>query len=469
MRPIYRYRTALSRSRLSQPMSLLLRHGLLRENRTIFDYGCGQGDDLVLLTNAGLSATGWDPYFRPDTKMVPSDVVNLGFVLNVIEDPLERQEALRAAWQLTQGVLAVSTMLAGQVSTSCQKAFGDGYVTSRGTFQKYYGHSELRELVRNCLGVDPVSVAPGIFLVFRDLDLREEFLFERYSNRYSGRLVLATTMQRERRVVRRPASERIEAVLREIGDLAVLRGRLPTVEEVSAASMAMLREAHVSFRHAVELCRLGTLDEQAMLESRTLRREDLLVHAASGLLRGSKVAISPGSGLGRDVRAIFATAKDFEQEARQLLFSLADATKMTACLNTAKELGKGLMDDEGRLLVANERYGEQSPEIRCYVACAAILSEVPTGPHLFRLDVRRKRVVFFHIRNAGETFPVSTSETIVDLRRQVVETLSRRRVLLRKADLHALAKRSRQRRLEAEYRAQTATEENTIFEEHPAS
>ena len=34
----------------------------------------------------GLDAVGWDPHFAPDTPKEPTDVVNLGFVINVIED-----------------------------------------------------------------------------------------------------------------------------------------------------------------------------------------------------------------------------------------------------------------------------------------------------------------------------------------------------------------------------------------------
>ena len=43
---IQRHRTAMVRYHLSQPVTLLLRHGLLAEGKSFFDYGCGKGDDL---------------------------------------------------------------------------------------------------------------------------------------------------------------------------------------------------------------------------------------------------------------------------------------------------------------------------------------------------------------------------------------------------------------------------------------
>jgi DNA phosphorothioation-associated putative methyltransferase len=44
-----RHRTALQRYALSTPMQALHRHGYLDETRTIFDYGCGKGDDVRIL------------------------------------------------------------------------------------------------------------------------------------------------------------------------------------------------------------------------------------------------------------------------------------------------------------------------------------------------------------------------------------------------------------------------------------
>ena len=43
---VHRHLTALSRSFLSAPVQALLRHDLIKESRTFFDYGCGKGDDI---------------------------------------------------------------------------------------------------------------------------------------------------------------------------------------------------------------------------------------------------------------------------------------------------------------------------------------------------------------------------------------------------------------------------------------
>ena len=54
-------RTAIRRISLSRPMALALDDGLIHQERTFFDYGCGRGDDLLRLHKMGIpvSALWW--------------------------------------------------------------------------------------------------------------------------------------------------------------------------------------------------------------------------------------------------------------------------------------------------------------------------------------------------------------------------------------------------------------------------
>jgi len=124
---VQRYLTALARTNLSAPVQLLIRHSLLTQQRTFFDYGCGRGDDVLSLSTNQYEAFGWDPHFATDGRRGPADVVNLGFVLNVIEDPAERADALHYAFGFTDGVLAVSVML--EASEKTGRTFRDGVLT----------------------------------------------------------------------------------------------------------------------------------------------------------------------------------------------------------------------------------------------------------------------------------------------------------------------------------------------------
>ena len=133
---IQRESTAMRRTSWSRPVSLGLTHNVIREDLSFFDYGCGHGDDLAGLEAMGIRAQGWDPYHRPDVARVPSDVINLGFVLNVIEDPSERADVLRSAYALATKTLIVSVRVDRSLSDA--ESFGDGVLTKRNTFQKLY-------------------------------------------------------------------------------------------------------------------------------------------------------------------------------------------------------------------------------------------------------------------------------------------------------------------------------------------
>src|SRR5262245_42050232 len=105
---VARHKTAMSRTTLSRPLATAIRDSIVTEATSIFDYGCGRGDDLRNLTALGYNVEGWDPTHRTSAIRKPADVVNLGYVVNVIEDPSERANTLRSAWQLTRRVLVVS-------------------------------------------------------------------------------------------------------------------------------------------------------------------------------------------------------------------------------------------------------------------------------------------------------------------------------------------------------------------------
>jgi len=109
-----RHLTALTRFGFSAPVQSLARYGFLDRSFRVFDYGCGRGDDVRGLVENGIEAGGWDPYYAADNPIAPADIVNLGFVVNVIEDFDERLEALTRAWSLAERLLVVSVMLANQ-------------------------------------------------------------------------------------------------------------------------------------------------------------------------------------------------------------------------------------------------------------------------------------------------------------------------------------------------------------------
>src|SRR4029077_14230455 len=124
---------------------------------------------------------GWDPAFRPNAPKLRAAVVNLCFVLNVIEEPSERIPPLRAAYSLAQRMLLFSTMVTGQETDAHPRPYRDGFLTKANTFQKFYAPGELERLIEETLEVEASTVGLGGGGVFRNDEDAE--LFEADRNR----------------------------------------------------------------------------------------------------------------------------------------------------------------------------------------------------------------------------------------------------------------------------------------------
>lgn len=117
--------------------------GQLRPGVAFFDYGCGQGADAADLRSLGYAAEGGNPVHRPDSGKTAADVVSLGQVLNVIEDPAERPAPLVHAFCHARRLLVVSALIRETADTERAAAFRDGVLTKRDMFQKYVEQPEL--------------------------------------------------------------------------------------------------------------------------------------------------------------------------------------------------------------------------------------------------------------------------------------------------------------------------------------
>lgn len=176
---IDRHKTALIRYELSKPVKSLIEYGLLRSCTTFFDYGCGQESDVRGLQGLGHDADGWDPVLRPEGRKREADIVNLGYVLNVIDDPAERLEALVDAFRHAKRLLVVSGLIYETVDTTTARQYGDGVLTRANTFQKFFEQQELQQFIEDALDVTAVPVALGVFYVFRDPAEHQDFISAR--------------------------------------------------------------------------------------------------------------------------------------------------------------------------------------------------------------------------------------------------------------------------------------------------
>ena len=394
---VQRHLTALTRTTISAPVQLLLRHGLLARDRSFFDYGCGRGDDIQSLASDGFSAQGWDPYFAPNNPVVESsDVVNLGFVINVIEDPAERVDALHKAFSIAKGMLSVGVMLYGPERLG--KPFRDGVMTSRGTFQKYFSQQEIKEYLELVLHQEAFMVAPGIAFIFADKELEQRFLATRYRSRSVGaRLIIASRrLERKRptaRIAKTPLVERRLAAARPILDAiwqtALELGRYPELDELTPGTQ--LGGPVATLRRAVRLIE-SAYDVTLLDRAKNARMDDLRLYMAMQRFSKRSRYRQLEERLQRDVRAFFGDYASADVAGLKLLRDAANAECILDACRHAAEDGLGWLDGDHSLQVHLALVDRLPVVLRVYVACTMILMGGLSDAVLVKIHIKSGKV-----------------------------------------------------------------------------
>ncbi|MGF1589093.1 MAG: DNA phosphorothioation-associated putative methyltransferase [Pleurocapsa sp.] len=351
---IERHKAALKRSGLSRPVRVALEADLFKSGTTFFDYGCGYGEDVRQLENLGYSSSGWDPYYRPNTNLAPADIVNLGYIINVIEDIAERRQALIKAWELTHKVLIVSAQVLVDDRRRGLVAYGDGLVTNRNTFQKYYEQEELKLYIDQVLGVESVPAGLGIYLVFRHDAEAEFFRASRLYSRLSTPLIQAKVRN----------FEDYQELLTPLMDFYTKRGRLPVKDELETE--AEIKAEFRSYQRAFKLVLQATnRDEWAAIAEK--RRQDLLVYLALSKFSGRPTIRKLAPEIKADVKALFGSYKQACTIADILLINVGDLKKIANLCQTSG-IGKQLNNAIAIHVSALEKL---PPLLRLYEGCAS--------------------------------------------------------------------------------------------------
>ncbi len=375
--PIPRHKTAIRRGDLSRPIKCAIRDGMIDQSVSVFDYGCGRGEDLELLSREGITVTGWDPVYRPDAERIAADVVNLGYVINVIEDPGERVSTLHAAWSLCRQVLVASAQVLVSGRSKNPIEFGDGVLTVRGTFQKFFEQGELKSYFEEQLQVEAIPAGVGVFYLFKDEAHLQQFLANRYRRR---RLPTRKRVARDRFEDSRALLEPLMATLLGLG-------RLPDPEECPGATPIIERFGSLKRAFAFVQRAMGTEEWETAARQ---RREDLLVYLALARFRKRPPLTSLPPTLQRDMRAFFGNYAKACKEADDLLFRAGDARAVDeACGRSA--IGKLLPDS---LYVHRSALDYLMPLLRVYEGCRrAYLGEIE-GANIVKLHRQSGKISY---------------------------------------------------------------------------
>jgi len=370
LQSVERHKTAIGRADLSRPIKLALTDGLVCPKTPIFDYGCGRGQDISRLSSMGFKINGWDPFFRPDAPRNPAAIVNLGYVVNVIEDPRERDEALRDAWSLAKSVLVVSARLTAEAREGAEISdHSDGHLTSRGTFQKLFEQTELRNWIEQTLRVSALPAGPGVFYVFRDDEARVAFQASRYRRRaVAPRFSRSETLFNEH-----------EAILQPLIDFWAKRGRMPADHELGS-DMGPLLEIFGSAKRAFQVIKRVT-DAKEWDAIAAERAQDLQLYLALSQFDGRPRYSDLPEELKHDVKAFFSTYTKACQVADELLFSLGDPEVIEASCKSS-EVGKLT---PSAIYVHESAIEALPPILRLYEGCARGYIGRVDGANLIKL------------------------------------------------------------------------------------
>jgi len=397
--PIQRHLTALSRTSLSAPVQMLVRHGLLRPGMTFFDYGCGRGSDVSALSSDGVAASGWDPHYLPEAIIAPADAVNLGFVVNVIEDPAERIDAITKAFGLARTVMSIGVMLYGGDLPG--KPYRDGFLTSRNTFQKYFSQSELKDYIEQVLQREVFMVGPGVAFVFANTEAEQRFSAGRYRRKDVALRLLTTRSPRpvrakairevearEPRLPRRSREERnlaaAQPLLDELWATTLDLGRRPEADEVT--NLAAIDADLGGLPKALRL--IARQYDHTLLEAAAVARADdvrLLMATQQFAKRPAYRHLEQR--LQRDIKAFFGDYRSAQAAGLQLLLDAADPQKILAACRLAATQGLGWLDAEHSLQLHISLVERLPTLLRAYVTCGLIIWDALSDVQLVKIHI----------------------------------------------------------------------------------
>lgn len=418
---VQRHLTALTRYSLSAPVQQLIRCGLLSKDSSFFDYGCGRGDDLRALLDNGYQANGWDPHYASDRPVHEADVVNIGFVLNVIEDPLERSIALKRALKLTKKVLAIGVMIANENNVT-GIPYADGVLTSRQTFQKYFSQQEFVEYLHSQTNLTPFPVAPGICFLFKDEELEQQFLL----SKQTARSLIAEGFHYRREQRLRERVPRVKALklsmfdanrelLDDLWEQTLVLGREPLPEEINNLSQVI--EALGTVKKALRLNRNNQNLAEFKLASKQ-RFEDITVYFAMEKFRQQKTYKDQPARLKVDIRHFFGSLRSAQEAGFELLRSVPDVKALWDSAKRGSEFGFGFFDEsKDHYFILSEKLSLQPPIVRAFVGCAEALYGDAATTSLIKVHIRSSKVTFLTYDDFyGKPIPLLVQRVKVNLK-----------------------------------------------------
>ena len=245
-------------------------------------------------------------------------------------------------------MLVISVMLENN-NVNTGKSFQDGVITSRKTFQKYFTPQELKQFVDEHLKEEAIAVAPGVYFVFKDKVIQQQYLLSRSRSSSSVNRVnlkLAPRLTPE---------ERDQAKFIEYKDLLdplwlqwLNLGREPVASELQ--NLNELKNAFGSLARALRFLR-SYKDDSILQVVQKAKREDLLIFLALELFKQRTAFREMPPSFQRDIKVFFGSITEARKEAHDLLFQISNAEEINKNCEQAASEGLGHLSPKQSLQI----------------------------------------------------------------------------------------------------------------------
>lgn len=392
---ISRHLTAIARNKLSTPLQALEKIGYLSGEFSIFDYGCGRGDDLKILNENNILASGWDPFFAPEKDLIQADIVNLGFVLNVIENVQERNETLIKAYSLAKNAMVVSCMLYNQNSFN-GIALSDGIVTSKGTFQKYFSQIELKEYIEGLLSKQAIPLGPGIFIIFQNGDLETDFLYKKQSTT----LINADTYLKKVRIQAISKESSLELkfnehseLIRKLWEDCLNRGRL--LSKIDFKRNYVIPK-NLTIPSLYQIFK-KFFPMQNLHKRELIIRDNIIVTVSLFLFKQKQYSLI--GLLKDDIKYFFGSESNVKKIAMNELVKIGNSDFVLNACKQSEVLGLGIFDDENNFYVHTINVNILPLILRIYINCGTLLYGNIESADLIKIHVQSGKLTLLRYDN----------------------------------------------------------------------
>jgi DNA phosphorothioation-associated putative methyltransferase len=411
---IERHKTAIDRNHLSAPMQILARHDYFNGEHSVLDYGCGKGDDVRELEAHGIDVVGWDPMHNPEEDLAKRDIVNLGFVLNVIENSSERNETLRQAYKYANSLLIASVMIAGESVIRQFTPYKDGVITSRNTFQRYYTQSEFKEYLESTLSENAIAVGQGIFIIFKDKLEEQNFLLQRQHIRRDWKQKTQRELRAPQKVIKKELIAKNQELFDHFWETTLDLGRIPANSEFEFSER--IRSIAGSHKKAFDAL-IEQRGEEIYLEAQQLRINDLLVYFALEQFERRKPYSHMPEGLKRDIKLFFNYYKNAVEKAIKLLFSVGNPAIIERAAKEAyKKYPIGEYNEGHSWVIPKQLLNDLPPELRIYVGCACQIYGDIDDMDLIKIHFRSGKVSLMRYDDWSKNEPLLLERIKIKLR-----------------------------------------------------